>query len=165
MRVVEETPTKLVLRQRPTVTYWIAGSLFAAGLGFLGLVAVVGGLAQRDPLAVVCVVNGVLLVLIGPPVVLFAVTITITLDRATDSVRIERQRWFGRSEQAEALSVVEDAVLETTTDSDRVTLYRAALRLAGGRTLPLTWGYDNLERSKRAVVEAIRRFLGCGDPR
>src|SRR5436309_2949213 len=117
MRVVEETPTKLVLRQRPTVTYWIAGSLFAAGLGFLGLVAVVGGLAQRDPLAVVCVVNGVLLVLIGPPVVLFAVTITITLDRATDSVRIERQRWFGRSEQAEALSVVEDAVLETTTDS------------------------------------------------
>jgi len=160
VRVVEESTDRLVLRQPPTVTYWVAGSLLAIGLGLLAMVALVGGLADRDPFGLVGVSLGVLLTLAALAVFLCAVKITVTLDRTTDSVRVERQGWFGRSEQAEALSVVEDAVVETTTDSDGDTLYRAALRLAGGRTLPLTWGYDNFEASKRATVDAIRRFLG-----
>jgi hypothetical protein len=161
MRVVEQTPDRLVLRQPPTVTYWVAAALFVVGVIALA-VAAAAGLAVGEPVGLVVVVSGGLLVLVGALAALFAATITVTLDRATDSVRIERQGWFGRSEQAEALSVVEDAVVESTTDSEGGTLYRAALRLAGGRTLPLTWGYDNFEESKRATVETIRHFLGRG---
>ena len=88
-----------------------------------------------------------------------AVTITVVLDRATGWVRVERRGWFGRSELTEALSAVEDAVVEESeVDSDRV--FRLALRLRDARMFPLTWYFDHDAETKRNAVAAIREFLG-----
>jgi hypothetical protein len=163
MRVVEQTPDRLVLCGRPVVIFWVAASLLLVGVLFVFAVRIVG---LFGPLGEPGWVDwgmpalGGAAILASVVVFLCAIWVTLTLDRPTNSLRLERAGWFGRSEQAEALSAVEDAVVETTTDSEGSTLYRAALRLTDGRTLLLTHGYDNFEQSKRAAVEAIRRFLG-----
>jgi hypothetical protein len=109
------------------------------------------------------VAGGGVKILASAAVFLCATWVTVAFDRPADSLRLERAGWFGRSEQAEALSAVEGAVVETTTDSDEgTTLYRVALRLSDGRVVPLTRGYDTSEQSKRATVDTIRRFLTCG---
>ena len=57
------------------------------------------------------------------------------------------------------LASIDDIVLEST-DCDGSPVYRMALRLVNGATIPLTDGYDDLDRWKRKSVEAVRAFLG-----
>ena len=137
-----------------------AGCILVGGLLATGLLAVFeiwrgerAGVAFAGVGAMVAVVGSILIA--GS-----AATITVTLDRATGWVRVERRGQFGRSELIEALSAVEDAVLEES-DSDGTPVFRLALRLRGGRMFPLTWGFDSYRvEEKRNAIEAIRDFLG-----
>ena len=159
VRVTESTPDRLVLVRSPSATLAAASCILVGGLLATGLMAVFeiwrgerAGVAFAGVGAMVVVVGSILIV--GS-----AATITVTLDRATDSVRVERRGQFGRSVLVEALSVVEDAVLEES-DVDGTPVFRPALRLLGGRMFPLTWGYDSYRvEEKRNAIEAIRGFL------
>lgn len=162
MIVVEETPDRLVLVQPPTAMLRVAAVLFVAGL-LTATVLLVFSLShseQNTRLTVLFAgVVGVISVFGSILIALSAVTVTVTLDRTTGSVRVERRGRFGTSVLVEALSSVEDAVLEES-DIDGTPVFRPALRLLGGRTFPLMWFYDSHRHDlKQKAVVALRRFL------
>jgi hypothetical protein len=157
--VTEESPDRLVIELPPTVVRWMAASGVVLGLTMVGLAVAfpwpTADLFDRVFPAVV----GAIAALAEAGLAAVATTITVTLDRTANEVRLERRGWFAPGVRTELLAAVERAALETII-SEGDTLYRVVLRLADGRTLPFTLGHDNMVRPKRAAVEAVNRFLG-----
>jgi hypothetical protein len=162
VRVVEETPDRLVLQGRPVLNHWLSGSFLVLGVCFVLVFPLLGRFFPGQPIwgDPKFLTLGVLAILASVPIYLCSIWVTLTLDRPANSLRLERAGWFNRSERAEPLSSVSDAVVESSTDTEGSTTYRAVLQLADGRTLPLTLSYDNLLSAKQATVDVIRRFLG-----
>jgi hypothetical protein len=164
MRTIEQGADRLILRQPSIMIYVGAACMVLVGLGMIGLGAagIVGAKPGTELLlnSIVLAVLGAFIVVAAPLVRLLGVTITVIFDRAARAVRIERQRWFDRDERSVPFASIDDIVLEST-DCDGSPVYRMALRLVSGATIPLTDGYDDLDRWKRKSVEAVREFLGC----
>jgi hypothetical protein len=162
MHIVEQTSDRLVLRQPPVFNYILAPLLLAFALvavvltvtsaaspkSFLNVwvgVAIAAGLAVAAVLAL-----------------LFAAATRVTLDRPTDSLRIERHSCLTHSERTESLANVTGAELEESY-MGRQWVYRVVVRLTDGTVLPLYRAYDNFGvAGKRAAVAAIRDFLARG---
>ena len=159
VRIAEETWDRLVLVKTPAATLASAGCILVCGLLATGLMAVFE-FQRGERLGVAFAGVGAMVVVVGSILIIgSAATITVTLDRATGWVRVERRGRFGRSELIEVLSAVEDAVLEES-DVDGSPVFRLALRLRGGRMFPLAWYFDRDAATKRNAAAAIRDFLG-----
>jgi hypothetical protein len=163
MRVTEETADRLVIEMPPRVGYWFSACGTAAGVVMIAATLLAGEF-EDDVDRVLSGAAGVVAVLISGVVAAAQATLTVTLDRPTNTARVERRGWWSESAEELPLTEVAAAELETTLDSDGGTLYRVALRLAGGRTLPFGLCYDMRVRPKQTVVEAINRFLCVPHP-
>jgi len=146
MRIVEDRPDRLVLRDRSVV---ITGVCLAAGLATALMAARYGGPAQLVPA----------LMFAGFGAAFFNLS-DATFDLAARTVSLRRINALGVRRQVLSFDAIEAARVETTsTDGGRTTMARLALT-AGGRAIPLTTAYSpGLERHE-AMREAIAAALG-----
>lgn len=93
------------------------------------------------------------------------VTVTVTLDRTTNTFTVFRQGWFGQRERETGkLSsirnvLIESNVLKDTDGSVESVSFRLSLELEDRRRIPMQTNFEFERRSKDEVLERIRVFL------
>ena len=152
MRVIIQNDEELVARHYPLYV-WAYGGVAAA------LAAWVAGrilyLTGWDPTALICPLApaGAGLLLLAWP------TVTLTLDRATAEVRVERKNFFGRrtwAGQLEDLAGTELVGFQSAVRKGRV-MYRLKLLFEQGQ--PVTLDIADSDENLNQVQEAVGRFI------
>jgi hypothetical protein len=149
MQVVEHTPTRLVLRERPWLVWGVGLLLAGAGL-FVALTS-----DER--------LFGAAFVAVGLGAILLAgQTVTCTFDRATGDFRRASRGWPRSGQLRHPLADVRQ--IRLSQSSGRGQTYRVELVLPAGRRVPLTTTYGSGKADLEATARLIRSFLGLPDP-
>jgi hypothetical protein len=149
MELVERTPTRLVLRDRPWLV-WAVGGLFVAA----GLFVVLTSSERLFGLAFVGL--GLVALATGGR------TVTCTFDREAALFRRESRGWPARRPVEHPLGEVV-GVRVAQGGAGRRPTYRVELVLGGGRRAPLTSAYSSGHGDKAATAALVRDFLGLPD--
>lgn len=165
MKIVARTPTELIVRDS-AMTLRGFGVVIAA----LGAFCTWLGLTQEPDgrVAVVPTIIGSLLLLGGLSLIVFPSRKTFAFSKTERVFVVVSQRFWRVRRQTITLRDIADVSLDESTSLDEPTssengsMYRVVLTLADGRRIPWTSYYTAGYRSKRAVVEVVREFLGLG---
>jgi len=165
MKIVARTPTELIIRDS-AMTLRVFGVVIAA----LGAFSTWLGLTQEPDgrVAVVPTVIGSLLLLGGLSLIVLPSRKTFAFSKTERVFVVASQRFWRVRRQTITLRDIADVSLDESTSLDEPTssedgsMYRVVLTLADGRRIPWRSYYTAGYRSKRAVVEVVRDFLGLG---
>lgn len=157
MQVIEDTPARLVIEDRP----WVLGGILAVCI----LLSLALGMALWTTTAWATLGFGLTAAFLGGIFVIFVRRILVILDRPAKSVVIRTRSLFGTDEHVLSLSVVTGAEVETSrstsTDTDgsrSVSItYRPILSTVSG-PVPLT-PFHSAGDGSRIIAEAINRWL------
>ena len=152
MRVVRQNDEVLVARHYPLHVWAYGGVAAASAVWVAGRFLYLTG---WDPAALICPLApaGVAVFLLSCP------TVTLTLDRATAEVRVERKNFFGRrtwTGQLEDLAGTELVGFQSAARKGRV-MYRLKLLFEQGQ--PVTLDIADSDENLGHVQEAVGRFI------
>ena len=147
MKVIEQTPDRLILENNPVV--------LAILLSSLALIFVAVGLfvISSDPMTGLATLAGAL-VFGAVFVIAFVRRSQIILDRRNDLVELRRKSLLGYNRRTWDLHDLDRAVIQTSR-SDKSDTYRAALVFSGGMDAgvhPITLVYSSGSGASRAVA-------------
>lgn len=155
MKITRNTPDQLILAYVP----WVMSIL----LSIFILIFVGVGMSM--------VFNGELIGLLftvlgggigGICFIAFVRRVQVIFDRPNQTFTLRRRTVFGYKEKTRALSDVDEAIIEHTTNSDGKRLDRPTVVLhrgAGDLRVPLVTAYSNMSHTA-VIVEAINSWLG-----
>lgn len=150
MRVVEDTPGRLILQDGPWLV-WLVGLLFIGG----GLVAFFSN--ER--------VFGGGFVLAGVTMILgFANTVTAEFNRTTGRFRRSSRGLLRNQEIGHALNEIVKVDVVASPSGNPSRAYRIVLTLASGERVPLTSSYSSGKDDKERIAVTVRRFLNLRNP-
>ena len=151
MKILEDTPERLVIELRPTGLLVLCVGMFALffvlGFGmnsFLPVVIGMVGFPGSGTLGELPQIPGMTFLGIASfvplaVVILFLRTRTLEFDRPAGILTIDSRQMIGQGRQVYPLSSVQGAILLTNRAQDGRVAHRAAMRLAGAKgTVPLT---------------------------
>lgn len=159
MKLIQETPSRLMLEARP----WVLGSALIIGIvAFLAL-----ALALWSVTAWLTLGLGLAAILLAVCFVVFVQRVIVIFDRPAAAVVIRTRSLMGQEEQTLALSDVTGAGVETSrststsTDGRRSTsvTHRTVLATRSG-PLPLTSIYTSGSGAE-TIAQAINRWLAA----
>jgi tetratricopeptide (TPR) repeat protein len=150
MKIVEQTPTKLVLRKFPWFVacfaiFWLVPSI--SGMLFIG--------------------NNIILILF-PVIVFFGVMfpfceiVTCTFDKSLNSMILKRQTLLKTKLIERSIEAISGIKLEVRSGDDLDT-YRVSIMLASGKCVPLTSVYTSGLQDKEKTAEDIATFLNVSN--
>lgn len=161
MRLVEDTPGRLVLEDRP----WILGSILAVAILFFTMLAL--GLGQAN--LWLGLGMGLGAVLFGAAFVAFVRRVIVIFDRDAGAVVIRTASVLGQSQATHPLRDISGAGVETTVNRSTSTngsrlasnseTHRCVLHLAA-QTVPLTEVSSSGDGAAR-TAEVINRWLAA----
>jgi hypothetical protein len=146
VRITSQTPTILVIEDRPWLES-LVGTLFLAG----GLVAVVAG--ER-------VFGGGFITVCAAIVLLFANTVTNRFDRTAGRYTRSVKGLVRRHEAAHPLNEIAGVRVERSATGNPSTSYRVSLVLKSRAVQPLASAYSSGKDEKERIATEIKRFLG-----
>ena len=146
MKVVEESPGRLVLQDGPWLV-WLVGVLFIGG----GLVAF---FSNEKIFGGGFVLAGVALIL-G-----FANTVTSEFNRTTGRFRRSTRGLLRNREISHPLSEITAIDVVASPSGNPSRAYRLVLRLASRERVPLTPSFSSGKDDKERMADTVRRFLG-----
>lgn len=148
MKIVEQTPTKLVLRKFP----W-----FIACFAIFWLVPIIGGMLSIGQNIFSLLVVIVFLAVISP----FCEIVTCTFDKSLNSMTLKRQTLLKTKLIERSIEAISGIKLEVGS-GDKDT-YRVSIMLASGKCVPLTSVYSSGLRDKEKTAEDIATFLNVSN--
>ncbi len=145
MKIVEQTQTKLVLREFPWTAAWFA--IFWLVINISGLL--VSGLN----------IIGILFVVIGfVPLFISGGIMTCTFDKSLNSIILKRQMLLKTKTIERSIEAISGITLEVMS-RDNGELYRVSIMLNSGKCVPLTSVYTSDLKGKEKTAEGIATFL------
>lgn len=159
MKVIEETPTWLKLRQRPLMLYLLGLFLLAASLWALWTQVVAVGAWDGRLLGVILFLAG-----LGTAVLLLAVSTTVIFDKVAGTVTVCRHSLLRQTEQAYPLARIQQVTVGLGREhdpSDRFVsrTHHLLLVLGPGQLVQLAGG-GKIQVSRLVGTAArIRNFL------
>lgn len=149
MKVIQQTPTQLTLRERPW-GFWLFGMVLMGG-------GVYSALTSGQ------VLFGGLVALIGVLIILVvAQHVTCSFDRSTAQFTLTRQGFLGTKRVQHPLHEIV-AVRVQCDSSGKGRTYRVVVVLDSSEQVPLTSFFSSGERDKQAIAACIRTFLGLSE--
>lgn len=161
MKVVLNTPDRLILRSRPVRL----AAIFGGGTAIFAAVVLVKALAGNSDEAERAALP---MVLLAAAFVVFVRETIATFDRAAGEVVIARRSVFGRSGTRLPLTDIRQARAEADPDKERTRsgrpLQRAVLVLTDGKVVPLTGAYS-ADPGTEEAVKAMKAWLQPRKPK
>ena len=165
MRIVEQTPDRLVLEIRPIALMVLCVGLFllffVLGFGIRLILPAIAGLTRMPETGLpgmnILGYASVFPLLVG---VFLIKTRRLTFDRPSGKVSIATRGLFGRGETQYPLADLQGASLAASRSGDSGTTYRAVLHFAGATgQVPVT-PYSTSGPGPSRTVDAINSWLG-----
>lgn len=157
---MDSRDANLVIRDRPFVS-WLLGIVFLAAGVFTARTLQQGASLVKDGLTLAFLVVAVVLLLT-------AGTFTITADRATQTLTLDKRSLLGKSTRGIPFSQIAAIDLESqpslSIDSNAPT-YRVVATLTDGQTVPFRSAYTSGSAAKLKEIGKLRSFVGVGGPR
>ncbi|HRQ41308.1 MAG TPA: hypothetical protein PLD25_25600 [Chloroflexota bacterium] len=159
MKVIAETPTLLVLRQRPVVLYLLGLFLLAASVWALWTQVIAVGVWHGRLLGVIFFLAG-----LGTAVLLLAVSTTATFDKTAGTVTVRRHSVLWHTEQVYPLDAIQQVTVGLGREydpSDRLVsrTHHLLLVLGKGRMVQLAGGGKIQIARLVGTAVRIREFL------
>ncbi|MCL4262051.1 MAG: hypothetical protein KJ069_02505 [Anaerolineae bacterium] len=160
MKVIEETESRLVLRQRPVALYMLGVFLLAASVWALWTQVIAVGVWPGRLLGVILFLAG-----LGTAVLLLAGSTTATFDKTVGTVTVRRHSVLRQTEQTHALSAIQQVTVglgRAYDPSDRLVsrTHHLLLVLDKGRMVQLAGGGKIQIARLVGTAVHIRSFLG-----
>lgn len=146
VKLLEQTPNKLVFRLRPTFDWGFGFAFGGAGLILLVYTSLY--------------ISGFLFFLSFLTIAQSSVK-TCTFDKERDRMTIKRQYWFGEKILNHSINEISDVEVEYSSGNGG-SVYRVTLILSSGEQLPLTRSYTSGIEEKQRIAELIKNFLNLG---
>ena len=161
MKIVEQTPTKLVIRQ----SFWRMQSILLITLSIITFVStlfftfllVLAIIKSTVNWLFVQSIGGILLCLLY--LIFSDESVTCTLDKSLDRMSLKRQKILKTRVIERPIEAISGVQLDELTDSDSDTIYRVSLVFASGRCIPLNSSYSGGLKDKLKIAEDIAIFL------
>ncbi|GIK55485.1 MAG: hypothetical protein HND44_15050 [Chloroflexi bacterium] len=159
MKVIEETDSLLVLRQRPVVLYLLGLFLLGASVWALWTQVIAVGVWHGRLLGVILFLAGM-----GTAVLLLAVSTTATFDKTVGTVTVRRHSVLRQTEQTHPLSTIQQVTVglgRAYDPSDRLVsrTHHLLLVLDRGRIVQLAGGGKIQISRLVGTAVRIREFL------
>lgn len=159
MKVIAETSTLLVLRQRPVVLYLLGLFLLGASMWALWTQVIAAGVWHGRLLGVILFLAG-----LGTAVLLLAVSTTATFDKTAGTVTVRRHSALRQTEQSYPLSAIQQVTVglgRAYDPSDRLVsrTHHLLLVLGNGRMVQLAGGGKIQISRLVGTAVRIRGFL------
>lgn len=169
MRIIEQTPDRLVLEIRPVALMLLCVGLFLLffilGFGMRLVLPALAGLFGMPGLSNLPQAPGMNLLGYASVIPLLVAVVLIktrrlSFDRASGQVTVASRGLLGRGEKSYPLADLQGASLAASRSHNSGTTYRAVLNFAGATgQLPVT-PYSTSGPAPARTVEAINRWLG-----
>jgi len=162
MKIVEQTPTKLALRD----SSW-TGILWSVLIVFFLIVVpnlfIIFYSKNYDDLLSYIYVSIVCLLGLSYYLLFWAESMTCTFDKSLDRMILKREKMFKTRVIERPIKAILGVRLEEITDLDNDTTSRICLVFASGRLIPLTSGYNGSSILDQITAKDIATFLNVAN--
>jgi len=164
MRIVEDSPARLVMQDQPGCI-WLLGLFFAAigGVFIVGLLGAFTNLSDVSPAGrVVAWAMALAAVGAGAHIVRGTPRSRLELDRAAQTLTLRRRGLFRNEAFSYPLTLVSQVLVRVDKDSDGDNYYRLVMLLDGGQEVVISHVGQHDRAGLDLVADALRAALGGG---